>query len=105
MGFKYRDILGEIIFSYVSGRPDISYVVVELYKFAENTAKCHYVEINRMVRYQRKYPENGTIWRKEEPKTTLLVGTRIPKVEMETQVTGAVNPCEYFTSIYDSYDT
>ena len=51
MGFKYRDILGEIIFSYVSGRPDISYVVVELYKFAENTAKCHYVEINRMVRY------------------------------------------------------
>ena len=36
MGFKYIDILDEIIFAYVAGRPYISYVVAELSKFADN---------------------------------------------------------------------
>ena len=51
MGFKYRDIFGEVIFAYVTGRPDISYAVSELYKFAKNTEECDYVSIKRVVRY------------------------------------------------------
>ena len=57
LGFRYIDIPGEILFPYVSGRPDISYAVVELSNFSDNPAECHYVSIKRrVVRYLRKEP-------------------------------------------------
>ena len=37
MVFKYRDIIGEIVFACVAVRPNISFVVEELSKFAYNS--------------------------------------------------------------------
>ena len=34
--FKYREILGEIIFVYVVGGPNISYTMAELSTFSDN---------------------------------------------------------------------
>ena len=56
MVFNYIDILGGIIFSSVKVRPYISYAVTELSKFSYNPVECHYVAINRVVRYLRKDP-------------------------------------------------
>ena len=67
MGFRYRDILGGIIFDYVVVRLYISYAVAELSRFSDSQAECNYVAINRVVRYLRQDPKRGIIWwRKEE---------------------------------------
>ena len=99
MGFKYREILSEIIFAYVAGKPDISYAVEELSKFADNLAECHYVAIKRVVSYLRQDQEKGNFWWMKEPKTTLPVVTIIPKMDMDTQIPGAIITCEGVTYI------
>ena len=57
------------------------------------------MEIKRVVGYLMKDPEKGIIWWRKEPKTTLIVGSIIPKVDMDNQVPGAINPCEAVTYI------
>ena len=105
MVFKYRDILGEIIFAYVAEILYISYTVAEISKFSDNPEECHYVAIKKVVRYLRKNTEKGIIWLRKEPKTTLLVGSIIPKVEMDTQIPGEINPCEAVNYIDASHAT
>ena len=56
MVFKYMDILGEIIFSYVAERLYISYAVAESYKYSDNPEECHYVAMKRVARYFRQDP-------------------------------------------------
>ena len=56
MLFKYREIIREIIFVFGSGRSDISYAVIEISHFSYNPEECHYVAINRVVRYLRQDP-------------------------------------------------
>ena len=105
MVFKYRDILGEIIFAYVPEIPYISYTVAEISKFSDNPEECHYVAIKKVVRYLRKNTEKGIIWLRKEPKMTLPLGIILPKVDMDTKITGAINPCESITYIDASHAT
>ena len=44
-------------------------------------------------------------WWRKEPKMTLPVGSIITKVDMDTQVTVAINPCEAVAYINASHDT
>jgi hypothetical protein len=53
-GFKYRTCIGEIIFAYVTFRPDIGYGVAELSKFSTNPAAVHYSTLKRVYRYLRQ---------------------------------------------------
>ena len=46
-------------------------------------------------------PENGIFWWRKESKTTLPVGSIIPKVDMDTQIPDEINTCESMTYIYD----
>ena len=65
MGFKYREIIGEMIFSYVVVRYNMFYAMAELSKFVENNEECRYVEIKFVTRYLKQYPLKGIIlWRK-----------------------------------------
>ena len=50
MVFKYIEILGEIIFTYVAERPNISHVVAEISNFVVNPEECPYFSINIVVR-------------------------------------------------------
>ena len=52
------------------------------------------MEIKRVVGYLMKDPEKGIIWCRKEPKMTLLLGSIIQKVDMDTQIQCAINPCE-----------
>ena len=97
MGLKCRYILGEIIFAYMTGRTDISYAVAELLKLSGNQSECHCVSIKRVVRYLSQELIKGIIWRRKESKITLPFGSIIPKVEMDTQIPGAINTCESMT--------
>jgi hypothetical protein len=42
MGFSYQSLLGELLFAYVTARPDIGYAITTLAKFAIKPAKLHY---------------------------------------------------------------
>ena len=52
-GFKYRSLLGELMFAYVTCRPDIGYHVTTLSKFSQAPAPIHYDALKNVARYLR----------------------------------------------------
>ena len=54
MGFSYRTLLGELMFAYVSCRPDIAYAVTTLSKFSNFPTKLHYTFLKGVVFYLKQ---------------------------------------------------
>jgi hypothetical protein len=52
-GFSYRTLLGEMMFAYVSCRPDIGYAVTLMSKYGSNPAPYHYSCLKNIARYLR----------------------------------------------------
>ena len=52
-GFSYRTLLGELLYAYVTCRPDIGYAVITLSKFASKPAKLHFTALKNVARYLR----------------------------------------------------
>ena len=53
-GFKYRTLLGELMFCYVTCRPDIGYAITTLSKFAKQPSEVHYLMLKNVAQYLRK---------------------------------------------------
>jgi hypothetical protein len=51
MGFSYRTLLGEILYAYVTARPDIGYPITLLAKFSKAPARIHYIKLKRLALY------------------------------------------------------
>ena len=47
----YREVLGSIMYAQVATRPDLSYAVSTLSKFASNPGKQHWIALTRVLRY------------------------------------------------------
>ena len=67
MGFSYRTVLGELLYAYITCRPDIGYAVVTLSKFASSPAQFHYTALKNVVRYLRRTMHWGIVYRKSTP--------------------------------------
>ena len=66
MGFKYRKAIGELLFTMVTTRPDISYPVLKLSKFSNFPSEIHYLAIKTLFRYLRNTSDDGILfWRKD----------------------------------------
>jgi hypothetical protein len=52
--FGYRTLLGELLFAYVTCRPDIGYAITTLSKFATCPADIHYTSLKGLAKYLRK---------------------------------------------------
>jgi hypothetical protein len=64
MKFPYRGLLGELLYAYVTARPDLGYSVTTLSKFATNPDKVHYQALKRLAIYLRQTITWGIIyWR------------------------------------------
>jgi hypothetical protein len=64
MKFPFRGLLGELLYAYVTARPDLGYSVTTLSKFATNPDKVHYVALKRLAIYLRQTITWGIIyWR------------------------------------------
>ena len=50
-GFSYRTLLGEMMYAYVTCRPDIGYAITLLSKFSSNPSEYHYSCLKNLVRY------------------------------------------------------
>ena len=69
-GFKYRKALGELLFCMVTCRPDISFPVIKLAKYANKPAKIHYQAVKQVFRYLRSTIDHGIyFWRRTSTRT------------------------------------
>jgi hypothetical protein len=71
MKFPYRGLLGELLYAYVTARPDIGYAVTTLSKFATNPDKIHYLALKRLAIYLRQTITWGIIYWRKLPCSTL----------------------------------
>jgi hypothetical protein len=53
-GFSYRTLLGELLYAYVTCRPDIGFAVTTLSKFSMNPNKRHYRYLKSVATYLRR---------------------------------------------------
>ena len=52
-GFAYRTLLGEMMYAYVSCRPDIGYPITLMSKYASNPEAYHYTCLKNIAKYLR----------------------------------------------------
>ena len=53
-GFGYRTLLGELLYAYVTCRPDIGYAVIALSKFSTCPASYHFAMLKKVALYLRR---------------------------------------------------
>jgi len=71
MGFSYRTLLGELLYAYITCRPDIGYAVTTLSKFATSAAAFHYASLKSVARYLRRTIDWGIVFHKSTPDPTI----------------------------------
>lgn len=49
--YRYRELLGSLMYLAVCTRPDIAYVCSQLSQFSNNFGKCHWLAAKRVLRY------------------------------------------------------
>ena len=71
MGFSYRTLLGEMMFAYVSCRPDIGYAVTLMSKYGSNPSQFHYSQLKNIARYLRSTKHWGIKFSRQSPMNDL----------------------------------
>ena len=66
-GFSYRTLLGEMMFAYVSCRPDIGYAITLMSKYGSNPSDFHYKCLKNIARYLRTTRTWGIIFSRSSP--------------------------------------
>ena len=51
MGFSYCATVGELVYTLITCRPDISFATIKLSQYSAKPARCHYVAIKNCFRY------------------------------------------------------
>ncbi len=61
-GFKYRSLLGELLYTYVTCRPDVGYALVTLSKFASAPHDVHFSLLKSVALYLRETKHWGIVY-------------------------------------------
>ncbi len=61
MGFAYRTVVGDLLYAYVTARPDIGYAIATLAKFSAAPSKLHYQRLKGVALYLRNTLDWGII--------------------------------------------
>ena len=79
-GFSYQSLLGEIMYAYVSCRPDIGYAITLLSKYGSNPSAYHYHCVKHIAKYLRSTKDWGIIFKRSSPRNELdsVVKSKIP---------------------------
>jgi hypothetical protein len=78
LGFKNRQLLGELIYAYVICRLDIGYVLTKLAQFSQCPSLVHYTCLKRIALYLRSTKEWGIIYWRPSPLESLPIGSILP---------------------------
>jgi hypothetical protein len=76
-GFSYRTLLGEMMFAYVSCRPDIGYAVTLMSKYGSNPTAYHYSCLKNIARYLRTTRNWGIRYYRSDIDKSLEAGESI----------------------------
>ncbi|KAG7341264.1 helicase domain protein [Nitzschia inconspicua] len=101
-GFSYRTLLGELLYAYITCRPDIGYAVVTLSKFASAPHAYHYSCLKGVARYLRRTKHWGIRFARRTHDPSLPPGTPhnlsldpslppFPSIHSPLQLTGYVD--------------
>ena len=52
-GFSYQTVLGELMYAYITCRPDIGYAITTLSKFSSAPSAFHYKQLRHIAKYVR----------------------------------------------------
>ena len=77
-GFAYRTLLGELLYAYVTCRPDIGYAITTLSKFSVAPADVHYRLLKGVAKYLRRTINWGIIYRRTKLDASLPASTTVP---------------------------
>mmetsp|Transcript_17200 Transcript_17200/g.32564 ORF Transcript_17200/g.32564 Transcript_17200/m.32564 type:complete len:440 (-) Transcript_17200:408-1727(-) len=65
-GFNYRAVVGEIVYAYITSRPDYAFAVSLLSRFNTCPAQCHYDAVKRCLKSLIRTADEGIwYWRRE----------------------------------------
>lgn len=70
-GFRYRTLLGELLYVYVTCRPDVGYTLVTLSKFASCPHDIHFSLLKHVAKYLRETMDWGITYYKTTPHSDL----------------------------------
>ena len=70
-GFSYRTLLGEMMYAYVSCRPDIGYPITLMSKYASNPEAYHYSCLKNIAKYLRTTKHWGIRYKRAVPRDDL----------------------------------
>ena len=91
MGFNYRQCIGEVIYAFVTTRPNIGTAVATLAKFSDQPAMCHYVALKRLYRCLRQTKDFGVVYWRSGVRPELPKGTFVRR-PLETHDEDFVGP-------------
>ncbi len=74
MGFKYRQVIGELIWPMVKCRPDVAPYIIRLSQHNENPAKEHYKALRQIADYLAATITEGIYYWRDEPVHSLPEG-------------------------------
>ena len=77
-GFKFRTVIGELMYAYVICRLDIGYAITKLSQFAHAPDDIHYQCLKRLCLYLRSTKTWGLIYWRQSPLEILPFGTFQP---------------------------
>jgi hypothetical protein len=71
VGFPYRQLLGELIYAYVTTRVDIGFAVCFLARYSAHPHHEHYLALKNIARYLRSTQDWGIIYWRQNPVSSL----------------------------------
>jgi hypothetical protein len=74
MGFKYRQLIGEMIFAMTTCRLDISPAIIKLSQYSSAPAKCHYQALKKVFEYLYATRDEGIHYWRPVPRADLPEG-------------------------------
>jgi hypothetical protein len=74
MGFKYRQVMGEIIYPCFKARPEISPAAIKLSQYIDNPAREHYTAIFEIIQYLAATLDEGIYYWRQAPVHALPEG-------------------------------
>jgi hypothetical protein len=86
VGFKFRQLLGELIYAYVICRLDIGYVLTKLAQFSQCPSLVHYTCLKRIALYLRSTKDWGIIYWRPTKLESLPIGTVLPYSTIDPQL-------------------
>jgi hypothetical protein len=97
-GFHYRQVIGEILYPMVKGRPDIAFHATKLSQYSSNPAKEHYEALRQICKYLAATYKEGIYYWRRTPRLHLPLAEHLTTYQDTYNLT--TNPAQHPEGLY-----